>query len=389
MSNCYRILLMGLSDLSGDPRPNRLCHLLSTNSFYLDVLGYEPKSKLPVANYYTFSPPASGLIGKLYRISALLLQTFFLAFGNSASPAILFCNSARYSLLNLSNIFKNISYDWIIVEDLQLLPLAFRIRGKSKILFDAREFYTRQNESSLRFRLFEYYFRDFLLKKFAVHCDKSITVSDGLLCEYKKVYSIDMSVVLSTPPYHNISVRNACETIKLVHHGVANKNRGIHNMIEIVRRLDERFTLDLYLVGSKSSVESLVTASMGCPRIRFHSPVPYHSIITMLSGYDIGFFYCEPVTFNLYHSLPNKFFEYIQARLALAIGPSPDMSSYVFKYQCGFVALEFQLDSMIDTLSMLTLEDINNAKKNSDLAAKDLCYEIESKKLLSTLYELI
>ena len=59
------------------------------------------------------------------------------------------------------NVFKhelqirNKSYDWIVVEDLKLLPFAFRVKGASKILFDAREYYTRQFEDHPLWKILE------------------------------------------------------------------------------------------------------------------------------------------------------------------------------------------------------------------------------------------
>ena len=103
----------------------------------------------------------------------------------------------------------------------------------------------------------------------------------------------------------------------------------------------------------------------------------------MLNSYDIGLYYLEPTGFNVTFNLPNKFFEFIQARLALAIGPSPNMAEVVRQYQCGFIAEEFSIESMVNTLKDLTSEKIDLAKKNSDIAAKDLCYEKESERLLN------
>ena len=40
----------------------------------------------------------------------------------------------------------------------------------------------------------------------------------------------------------------------MVHHGGASANRGLSNLIEIVKRLDDLFELDLYLVGNSRHV---------------------------------------------------------------------------------------------------------------------------------------
>jgi hypothetical protein len=97
----------------------------------------------------------------------------------------------------------------------------------------------------------------------------------------------------------------------------------------------------------------------------------------------------EPTTFNLLNCLPNKFFEFVQARLAIAIGPSPDMAELVHHYGLGVVASEFSITGMVDTLKSFTAEQINKAKRASDVAARELCYERESARFLCDLKKIL
>ncbi|GAB3288356.1 hypothetical protein GCM10027297_33690 [Parahaliea aestuarii] len=103
----------------------------------------------------------------------------------------------------------------------------------------------------------------------------------------------------------------------------------------------------------------------------------------MLNEYDLGFYYLEPSGFNVTYNLPNKFFEFIQARLAVAIGPSPDMKKIVEEQKLGFVANNFSIDAMVDRLNALSLTDVRNAKSNCHQAARILCLEEESQSLLA------
>jgi len=175
----------------------------------------------------------------------------------------------------------------------------------------------------------------------------------------------------------------------MVYHGAANRNRRIENLIDVVLLLDDRFSLDLILVGNPRYQQELRRKAAGMKRINFVEPVVFEEIIPTIAKYDIGFFYCEPVTFNLANCLPNKFFEYIQARLMIAIGPSPDMAEIVHEYKCGIVAEEFSVHSMAKALNALTADDIDEYKRNSDKAARELCFEKESGKLVSILKKLV
>ena len=119
--------------------------------------------------------------------------------------------------------------------------------------------------------------------------------------------------------------------------------------------------------------------------VSIKKPIKYNEIVNKLSNYDIGIFYNEPTTFNLRHSLPNKIFEFIQARLAVAIAPSPDMKDLVEKYDCGVVAADFDISDMARSLNLLTESELDRLKKNSHIAAAELNIEKEQKNFLKIL----
>jgi hypothetical protein len=173
--------------------------------------------------------------------------------------------------------------------------------------------------------------------------------------------------------------------IKMVHHGIANKNRQLEKMIDVLKLLDSRFTLDIYLTGSKEYISFLKVYSAGMKNVRILDPVQYLNLNEMLSKYDIGFFFNSPLTFNLRYSLPNKFFEFIQARLAIAIGPSPEMSRIVFEYRNGIVSKDFSVEHMAYELNKITVEELQIMKENSHKAAQELNFSKESNKIKSFL----
>lgn len=389
MSKAPKVLVMCLADPAGNPRPYRAIHLFAQHGLFVDTLSFKPSKNLPVEQSHLIPAYSLAIASKLYRLILSCLQRLLIKLGATGERLALICNDAKYALLGRKAGFQGKFYKLILVEDLQLLPFAFDFRGDAKILFDAREFYVRQFEDSFGFKTIEAPVRDFLLSKFACQCDRVMTVSDGLRDEYYRLYSLDMQVVRSTPPLQNASFRPTGEHFKMVHHGKANKNRCLYNMIEIVRRLNDNYSLDFYLVGSSRYIDSLRRKALGCGRIRFLPPVQFNQINPMLCNYDIGLCYFEPTTFNLTHCLPNKFFEFIQARLALAVGPSPDMARLVSKYECGFVSPEFTVESMVQTLGKLNSNSIDEAKVNSCKAAAELCYEREAAKLLSICNNLI
>jgi hypothetical protein len=79
--------------------------------------------------------------------------------------------------------------------------------------------------------------------------------------------------------------------------------------------------------------------------------------------------------FNYKLALQNEFFEFVQARLALAVGPSPEMSRIVKQHNIGVVASDFTPEAMANALSRLSVSQINQCKRNSCSCAHFYCAE--------------
>lgn len=385
MKSSIKVLIMCLSDPSGDPRPRRAAELCSSLHFDVSVLGYPRNHSLIVNSYYSLPHLSGSLFHKILRrmwsVACALLPF---------ERGRVYCEMKRFGLTDSKKQLVKESFDLFIVEDLQLLPLVFEIKGDGKILFDAREYYPRQNEGEFWFQLFERKRRECLCKDYLTRCDAVVTVSEGLQREYLKEFGVRSEVYRSTPLYVDAHVQAVNpERIRMVYHGAANPNRRIENLIEIVSLLDQRFSLDLILIGNPRYQDELRSKAVSNENITFSKPVPFNEIISTIGRYDIGFFYYEPTGFNILYCLPNKFFEYIQARLMLAIGPSPDMAALVEEYGCGVVADSFTVKAMANALNSLTAADIEKFKHQSDKAARDLCFEKECEKMINLLDRLL
>jgi hypothetical protein len=282
--------------------------------------------------------------------------------------------------------FRGSDFDVIFVESFELLPGVIDRFATSRIVFDAREFYPAQNETKWWFRFFEKNHRIRVLREYLPKCDEVITVSPGLQDRYLNDFGIPTTLLRSTPSWEKLPIRGVDpEDIKLVYHGGANLDRKLGNLLTLLPHLDKRFSLHLYLTGNQQEILRLRNSAQMDTRVHFYDPVPMTDIPRTMNNYDIGLVYYEPLTFNLYRCLPNKFFEYIQARLMVAIGPSPDMASLVSQFELGVVAKRFSLTDLALALNDLTPERINRAKHNADAAAKLLNFDLESKALFSLL----
>jgi glycosyltransferase involved in cell wall biosynthesis len=147
-------------------------------------------------------------------------------------------------------------------------------------------------------------------------------------------------------------------------------------MIDAVDGLDEHFTLDLMLISppmanrkTRDYLNKLKERVKGHARIRILPPVSSEEIVPFITRYDAGIFLIPPINFNYAHTLPNKLFDFIQARLAVVIGPTPEMARVVRHYDIGIVSDAFTPESLARALSALTPERVAYYKSQSAKAA--------------------
>jgi glycosyltransferase involved in cell wall biosynthesis len=273
--------------------------------------------------------------------------------------------------------------DLVLANDLTTLPLAFRIAEDMPVLFDAHEFAPLEYEDRWVWRFFIAPYNNALCRLYLSRIAGGSTVCQGIANRYERDYSVRLEVVTNAAPWQARAPRRTDgSVIRLIHHGAAIESRRIEVMIEMFELLDSRFTLDLLLVpGDSHYIAWLRRMAVGEPRIRFLDRVPMERLIALSSDYDIGLFLLPPTNFNYAMALPNKFFEFIQARLAVAIGPSPEMARIVREFNCGVVAEDFSPASLAHALNQLSSADIDRMKAGSDRAARAYTAETNAEKL--------
>src|SRR6185503_15287812 len=140
--------------------------------------------------------------------------------------------------------------------------------------------------------------------------------------------------------------------------GVADERRRLEDTIEAVRSLGGRFTLDLVLTRQneyRRRLEQLAGSDAG---IRVLPPLPTQELLSFGNAYDVGVFLLPARFPNQVHVLPNKLFDYIQSRLAVAIGPSQEMAAIVREWDCGVISESFAPEDFAASLGKLTVEEV-------------------------------
>jgi|GEM_PF-2328312 len=294
----------------------------------------------------------------------------------------------------LAGKLSGIGFSLIITHHLKLLPVAFAITPRAKVLFYAHEYYMRMYDHSFLWKLiFRRYFMS-LASEYINKCAHLITVNESIANLYQSEYSIKTGYIHNTVDYEKIEPSETKPgNIKLLHHGLASTSRKIEMMIELMKYLDKRFTLTLVLqsnsVINDFYIRKLKKKAADNARIKFSGLVEFDEIVKMGNKFDIGLFFMPPTTINIELSLGHKVFQYIQSRLMLAVSPLPEMKKIVEEYDIGIVSGDYNVKKLAERLNALDAGQIMYYKQNACKAASAVDSEMNRGRFLEIISSII
>lgn len=366
-----RVLVLSFSELARDPRVSRQVAAL-TGEHEVVAAGFGPAPP-GVSSQTDLSPPAGRLAARTSQVAGL---------GRIAARRYRAAYWGNRLVRMARERLAGTAADLVIANDVHTLPLALEVADGAPVLFDAHEYYPGHVEHVRWWRLLMAPYFTWLCRTYMPLAAATITVSPGVARLYRELVSIDADVITNAPPRVDLAPSPVSTPVRLVHHGAADPRRRLETMIGAFRALEgDGFTLDLMLVGSDAERERLRRAAGGDPRIAFPAPVPMPEIARAINGYDVGVYLLEPRTPNQRFALPNKLFEFVQARLAVAIGPSPDMAEVVRSGGFGVVAEDFTGAAFTRLLAGMDPESVGAMKTAADAAAAELNAERNAERL--------
>lgn len=273
-------------------------------------------------------------------------------------------------------------FDVILADDAETVPLALWLRPRGGVHADLHEYASRQKEGSPRWRMFVAPYVRWLVRTFVARADSVTTIGPELAAQYEREFGIRARVVTNATPLRRAPVGATHEPLRLVHTGAALPDRHLEIMVEAMREVRTGASLDLYLtpndpatIARLRELAADIRRESGQERVRVLDAVPYDRLVETLAGYDVGVFSLPPVSFNYRMTLPNKLFDFVQARLAIVVSPSPEMARIVREHQLGWVSEGFDAQSLARTLNALTPAGVRAAREASDRAAEELSAE--------------
>lgn len=375
MSAQPRILIVSLSNIASDARVLKQVRLFAhTHRVTTCGFGAAPDG---VERHVQLDKAESKLV-VLARAALIRAHVYSAAYWTT--PAV---RAARRAL-------RNEHFDAVLANDLDTAALALSIADAQSIHLDLHEYWLGLHDNSPAWIKLRKPYYTWQLRKFGARIGSATTVSDVIAQRYRDEFGIDCGVVANASAYQELAPTEVRTPLRLVHSGGSQPSRRIENMMRAVAA-SESATLDLLLVGSGTAYfDSLIALAdeLG-ERVRILPPVSPQELVGVLNTYDVGIHVLPPTNTNNALALPNKFFDYVQARLALIIGPTASMAELLTQYELGAVTDDFEIESLTRAIDGLTAVDVTRFKQHAHDAAAELSAEPQNAVWYRAIDELI
>lgn len=212
--------------------------------------------------------------------------------------------------------------------------------------------------------------------------DLVVAVSDGIAEMLNRDYEVKRPVLaIRSIPFRNLQpFRAVGERIKVLYHGDISRGRFIHDAIESMQWWRPEFDLVLRGGGDPDYIASLIEQARALNvdhRVQIEPPVAFNDIVPAANRADIGYFSSDNFSAQADYVLPNKFFEYIQAGLALCVTDLKEMRRVTQQFNLGKLIPRHSAREIADTVNSFTRENIEEYKWAALQAAEVLNWECE------------
>ncbi len=357
-----RILCVSFSDIAQDSRVLRQLQVLAERAD-VTTTGYGSKPG-PAAEHLEVDTTLMSLPQTPSGVALLALHRFDQV--EFAAPAV------RRAL----EIVGDREFDLVVANEARAMAFALRVAKGAPVVADMHEWAPEERAHVRSWRLLVKPFMTQQCEKYLPKMAAVTVVNDSIGKLYLDRFGVKTHTVRNASAFRDLTPSEVpADRIRLVHSGGAVPGRNIEALIEAVRGLDDRFTLDLYLVPARDGGKYLGTLREligGDQRITLHPPVPTTELVDTLNAYDVGIYSLPPLTANHRLMLPNKIFDFIQARLGVVFGTAPETDRLINEHKLGVVVPDTSAQAMRDTLAALTVEKVREFKQNTHVAAKVL-----------------
>ena len=353
------------NDLLTDRRIFKTAEYLANKGFNIKIFGRKlEKDYPPFARH-----PAIQVIR--FRLPFNRGKTFYLYYNFILFWVLLFTRKDIMLAVDMDTVLPN----FIVAKLL-----------RKRLVFDSHEFFSELPE--LQHRPGTKKIWQFLEKLILPRLKHCYTVSGAIAAEYQKLYGISCQVIRNVPQIPKNSNLNPpvfplpSNRKILIYQGVLNVGRNIEVMIEAMRYL-EGFVLVIAGDGDVSGQlqELADTLKLTGQKVFFTGRIPHNQLYGLTRQAYIGLSLEQDLGKNYRYALPNKLFDYIMAQVPQIITPLPEMVQIVSQYGTGKILHTVSARNLARIINDISETEYHRMRQNCRLAAQELNWENESKKL--------
>jgi glycosyltransferase involved in cell wall biosynthesis len=343
-----RIVFTVTNDLSYDQRMHRIAGTLAEAGYDVLLVGRKRKGSIPLAE-------------KNFRQKRL--SCWF-------DKGLLFYAEYNFRLFFFL-LFKKA--DLICAIDLDtILPVYFSsVLKNQKRVYDAHELFTEQIEVVSRPGIHRFWLsiERFTLPRFP----RGYTVNEWIGMEFKKRYDVDYAVIRNLPVKTELSYERQSQDEKyFLYQGAVNEGRCFEKLIPAMQQVNAR----LFICGEGNflkQAKSLVTQYALSEKIVFLGNMQPSALRSFTQKAYAGITLFESSGMNQYHSLSNRFFDYIMAGIPQLCVNYPEYAAFTTQYNIGVMIDDVSITTIAGALnSMLSDEALYEQMKTACLQASEV-----------------
>lgn len=281
--------------------------------------------------------------------------------------------------------------DLYVANDWNTLPIAARLAELhgTRYAYDTHEYAVEEKADRLKWRLVWPPYLRAIEAALVPAAAYVTTVSDGIAALLQHDHSLPTRpiVIRNAPRYVEASLREPADPLVVLFHGGLHPDRGLEQLIASVPSWNRGQRLVIRGTGTPGYVDQLreqAAATGAVERITFEAAVAPGEVVSAANATaDIGIHPMPAVTNQTRFALPNKFFEYTMAGLALCVLDDTEMGSLVRQHGTGTLMDGSTPQSIAAAVNAMDPATVRGYKQRSLLAARRLCWESEVEKLQS------
>ncbi len=351
-----KVIVSVTNDLVTDQRVHKVCTSLSQMDFDVLLIGRKLKNSKEVKRVY-----------KTTRMKLVFNKgfLFYAEYNVRLFIKLLFLKKEILLANDLDTLLPN-----YLVSKLKKVPL----------VFDSHELFSEL--PSIKGRYSQKVWK--LLEKWLVPKQKKIiTVSDSIANWFVKNYNVKPLVIKNLPTFKNVPFIESNKNNRyILYQGALNKGRGLLALIEAMQTID----IPLKIAGDgplKSKIqEKIITLALE-DRIELLGNIHPENLLIITQNAVLGVSLEEDLGLSYRYSLPNKLFDYIQAKIPVVATYLPEIKQVVKNYQIGEIVKNHSPNEIAKTINKVLKNKKSFYQIPLEKASKELIWENQETALSS------